>query len=227
MKILIIGGDSEIAGGLKHLFCNEGFSIFTTTRNRDAINVSNFYFDYVDVNSYQNLVSKFNPKELDAVWFFAGIHKGPSFGLNQLLEVDFQEAQEVFIVNALGPARLIELLIKGNILAQGAKLVVMTSRAGSSIERGALKHHRPGGDVIYRASRAMLNNLVKNASFTHQDKDISIILMHPGWVRTKSGGDNADLSIKESALHIFRVFKTINKKRSGIFINYDGSEIGW
>ena len=150
-----------------------------------------------------------------------------SFKSNQLLEVDFQNAQEVLVVNALGPARLIEHLIEGNILAQGAKLVVMSSRAGSSSERGTLRHHRPGGDVIYRASRAMLNNLVKNTTFTHRDKDLSIILMHPGWVRTRSGGDNADLSIEESALQILKVFKTITKKKSGLFINYDGSEIGW
>jgi NAD(P)-dependent dehydrogenase (short-subunit alcohol dehydrogenase family) len=127
----------------------------------------------------------------------------------------------------LGPAKLIELLIESDVLLANAKLVVMSSRAGSTSERGLLKHHMPGGDLIYRASKAALNNLIKNISFTYKNSDLTIVAVHPGWVRTKSGGKNADLDIMESASQIAKILSTLDKKNSGSFINFDGSQIPW
>jgi NAD(P)-dependent dehydrogenase (short-subunit alcohol dehydrogenase family) len=127
----------------------------------------------------------------------------------------------------LGPAKLIELLIYENILSDDAKLLILSSRAGSSAERGMLSHHKPGGDIIYRGSRALLNNLIRNLSFDYQSKNFSIVAVHPGWVKTNAGGIFADLSVDEASRCIYEIFKRINKKSSGLFLNYNGELIDW
>lgn len=144
-----------------------------------------------------------------------------------MLEIDLKHTSEIFVVNALGPAKLIEFLIFENILNNDARLLILSSRAGSSAERGMLSHHKPGGDIIYRGSRALLNNLIRNISFDHQSKNFSIVAIHPGWVKTNAGGMSADLSVDEASRYIYEIFKRINKKLSGLFLNYDGKIIDW
>jgi NAD(P)-dependent dehydrogenase (short-subunit alcohol dehydrogenase family) len=205
----------------------EGHDILTTTRRAEKVSETKLFFDYTNESSYVSLIHKLKHEKIDAALFFAGIHKGPSFELNQLLEIDLKNTIEIFVVNALGPAKLIELLIFENILNDDARLLILSSRAGSSAERGKLSHHRPGGDIIYRGSRALLNNLIRNISFDHQSKNLSIIAVHPGWVKTNAGGMSADLSIEEASRCIYEIFKRINKKISGLFLNYNGKIIDW
>jgi NAD(P)-dependent dehydrogenase (short-subunit alcohol dehydrogenase family) len=90
-----------------------------------------------------------------------------------------------------------------------------------------LKHHSPGGDVIYRASKSALNNLIKNISFTYKNTDLIIVAIHPGWVRTRSGGENADLGVEEAAQNIVELLHSLNRQSSGSFLNYDKNSIGW
>ena len=227
MNILIVGCESDIARDVIRILGYEKNKIITTTRNKQHLNKSNHYFDYLNTESYGQLIDLIKPQKLDAVLFFAGIQKGPTFKFNQLIEMDISKTQEMFMVNAFGPAILIEYLIESGVLNENAKLIVMSSRAGSTSERGRLKHHKSGGDVIYRASKAALNNLIKNSSFTHKNLNLTIVAMHPGWVRTKSGGLGADLEISESSNSIVKLLFSIDKNLNGTFMNYDGGIIEW
>jgi NAD(P)-dependent dehydrogenase (short-subunit alcohol dehydrogenase family) len=227
MNILIIGGDSDLAGSVSSSLDNQNHNIIKTTRNKNKVNEKNIYFNYKESSSYGNLINSLRIETFDAVIFFAAIQKGPEYQSNQLLELDVNQDLDIFTVNALGPAKLIELFIFSKILAKNAKILVMSSRAGSTSERGLLKHHSPGGDVIYRASKSALNNLIKNISFTYKNTDLIIVAIHPGWVRTRSGGENADLGVEEAAQNIVELLHSLNRQSSGSFLNYDKNSIGW
>lgn len=56
---------------------------------------------------------------------------------------------------------------------------------------------------------------------------VTIIAMHPGWVRTDMGGPNAHLSPKESAAGILTVTDRLRPEDNGKFFTWEGIEHPW
>ena len=54
-----------------------------------------------------------------------------------------------------------------------------------------------------------------------------ILLIHPGWVQTDMGGENADISAQVSAKGIINVISDAKQDNSGTFIDYKGDNIPW
>ncbi|MEM8814013.1 MAG: SDR family NAD(P)-dependent oxidoreductase, partial [Pseudomonadota bacterium] len=79
----------------------------------------------------------------------------------------------------------------------------------------------------YRVSKAAVNKLMQALSGDLKPEGITVVSMHPGWVRTDMGGSNADISVQESASGILSVAERLDLDRAGAFINYDGSPIPW
>jgi NAD(P)-dependent dehydrogenase (short-subunit alcohol dehydrogenase family) len=62
-------------------------------------------------------------------------------------------------------------------------LAFMSSRMGSGAENDS------GGIELYRASKAALNSLTRSFVATDiRDRPVAVLTMHPGWVRTDTGG---------------------------------------
>ena len=118
-------------------------------------------------------------------------------------------------------------MMKKKLLNSKAKMIFFSSLAGSIHNRGKLKHNKKGGDLIYRISKAALNVAVKNIAYDFSDTDYSIIAIHPGWVRTRGGDKNADLSIGYVSKKIFDLIYDLKSKDTGKFLNYDGRTIKW
>ena len=78
---------------------------------------------------------------------------------------------------------------------------------------------------IYRSSKTALNQVVKSLSIDLLSRRISVIALHPGWVRTDMGGPNATLSVKESASYLISNFLKLNIKDSGHLFNFDGTKM--
>ena len=97
---------------------------------------------------------------------------------------------------------------------------VLSSRMGSI---GARSH---GGMWLYRASKAALNSVLKDAAIVLADKAICVAL-HPGWVRTDMGGAGADIDVADSASGIRRTLAGLRAQDSGSFLNFDGTPLAW
>jgi NAD(P)-dependent dehydrogenase (short-subunit alcohol dehydrogenase family) len=145
----------------------------------------------------------------------AGVYGPKTSGLEPPTEGDFDA---VMRTNVLGPMRVIPQL--ADALAQGAKLVVISSRMGSIGART-----NPGG-WLYRASKAAVNSVLKDASLV-LDGQAVCVSFHPGWVRTDMGGAGADLAPEQSVSDMRRVIAGLTKADHGRFLNHDGSIIPW
>lgn len=77
MKILIVGGDSEIARGLMKLLILEGHDILTTTRSKEKVSETKIFFDYTNESSYVSLINKLKHEKLDAALFLLAYTKAP------------------------------------------------------------------------------------------------------------------------------------------------------
>jgi NAD(P)-dependent dehydrogenase (short-subunit alcohol dehydrogenase family) len=97
---------------------------------------------------------------------------------------------------------------------------VLSSRMGSIGSRES------AGASLYRASKAALNSVLKDASLALGGKVICIAF-HPGWVRTDMGGAGADIDAQESVAGMRQVLADLQPNDNGSFINFDGTKISW
>ncbi len=56
---------------------------------------------------------------------------------------------------------------------------------------------------------------------------ITVISLHPGWVKTDMGGPNAPVSIDGSIKGMMKVIDTTDIRNTGTFLNYDGLGLPW
>jgi NAD(P)-dependent dehydrogenase (short-subunit alcohol dehydrogenase family) len=96
-------------------------------------------------------------------------------------------------VNVGAPLFLTQALLPQLRAAGGARIVVVSSRAG------ALMEGMSGGHMAYRISKAAVNAFVNNLSAELARDGILVNSMHPGWVRTDMGGAGAAIEPEEGA----------------------------
>lgn len=147
----------------------------------------------------------------------AGVY-GPRTGALQPPRRD--EFDAVMHVNVWGAMRVVATLAAASALAPGARLAVLSSRMGSL----GLRSNASGW--LYRASKAALNSILKDASIELEGRAICVAL-HPGWVRTDMGGSGADLSVQASAADLRRTLAALRPADNGRFFNHDGTALAW
>jgi NAD(P)-dependent dehydrogenase (short-subunit alcohol dehydrogenase family) len=133
-----------------------------------------------------------------------------------LADVDPDYWAQVMAVNALGP--LLAARTVGTKVRQGGKLVALTSMMGSIAGNG-------GGAWSYRMSKAALNMGMSCLSIELRPRDVKVAVLHPGWVKTDMGGEQAPLSPEESVAGMRAVIADLN--HSGCFFDHSGKELPW
>jgi len=101
-----------------------------------------------------------------------------------------------------------------------AGIVMMSSNLGSITNtQNAMTYPY----YAYNASKAGLNMVMKCLSLEFAKDEILVSSIHPGWVQTDMGGNQAPLTTEQSVRHMIA---TIAKMESGKFYNYDFAETG-
>ena len=120
---------------------------------------------------------------LDVVINNAGYFYGPC----ELVKEDslnFEEQLKQINICALGPLRINNALINSKALAEGAKLVTITSQAGS-VEWRATQNKDTGGDYGHHMSRAACNMAQELLTEEVRDLGYTVLLLHPGFNKTE------------------------------------------
>ncbi|KAL8194589.1 UNVERIFIED_CONTAM: hypothetical protein K2H54_025546 [Gekko kuhli] len=81
--------------------------------------------------------------------------------------------------------------------------------------------------VSYRCSKAALNMLTKCQSMGYKDDGILCTAIHPGWVKTELGSDQADITVGESVDGIMKVLCNISEKQHGVLVTWEGNVLPW
>ena len=93
------------------------------------------------------------------------------------------------------------------------KIATITSKMGS------ITDNTSGTAYVYRSSKAALNSIMKSLAIELSSSSIPVIVLHPGWVQTDMGGENAAISVKESVSGLRRVISELEMHNSGKFFN--------
>jgi len=96
--------------------------------------------------------------------------------------LNFEEEIKQIDVCALGPLRVTSELLKAGALKEGAKVVIITSQAGSVEWR--FTQNPAGGDYGHHMSRAACNIMGALLSQELKAKNITVLLLHPGFNKT-------------------------------------------
>jgi NAD(P)-dependent dehydrogenase (short-subunit alcohol dehydrogenase family) len=79
----------------------------------------------------------------------------------------------------------------------------------------------------YYGSKAAENMYTRALAFDPETEGITVIAVHPGWVRTDMGGTKAPLSASDSAAGILNVIDALTPEDNGKFYTWEGKEYPW
>ena len=136
-------------------------------------------------------------------------------------EIDDQWALDVININSLGPVRLVRSLYN-KMSGENLSTVVMISSLMGSID-----DCHSGRSYAYRASKTALNMFTVAMKKEALEDNISFLILHPGWVKTRMGGENAPVEMDTSVDGMMELIEQHNLEDSGRFVQYDGVDLPW
>ena len=225
-NVLITGAGRGIGLEFARQYAETGWHVHATCREPKSASelltlpgeVTVHKLEVTDPKQIGHLQRELEDVPIDLLINNAGII-GPrerSFG-----DLDYEAWEDVLRVNTLAPIRIAEAFID-NIQASERKLIVsLTSVYGS------IGSNNSGGSYLYRSSKAALNAAMRSLAVDLRDEGVTVVVFHPGWVRTDMGGPNASLTPQDSVAGMRALIDLLKPSQSGRFYGYDGAEIPW
>jgi NAD(P)-dependent dehydrogenase (short-subunit alcohol dehydrogenase family) len=172
--------------------------------------------DHTSEKSVAHLVKKLDGRPIDLL-----INNGAmGGGAGSLDDLDLNELEEFFRVNAVGPMRVLHALLP-NIRKSAGKTVVNISTQMSSLQNAGAGHYG------YRASKTALNMLARLAAKDLEPDKIMMVNLHPGWVQTRMGGEGAAITTRQSVEGMLKVIDNLTPSMRGGLYDYQGEKIPW
>ena len=230
-SILITGAQQGLGLGLAADYHQRGWDVTATVMpgaDRDplveagASNPERMFVAEIDVTDREGIepfLTGLGDRRYNVVFSNTGIWGR----LDQDLGVASDEdLAAVLLTNCFGPIRLARRLIK-KLATPGGTLAFMSSH------RGSIECNDFGEMDLYRPSKAALNMLAKSTWVTNRDRDLTVLLIHPGWVATEmgtlGGTVEAEISLDESVTGIIDV---VDRHRdSGAMLFRDWRDHNW
>ncbi|WGF88100.1 SDR family oxidoreductase [Marinivivus vitaminiproducens] len=232
-SILIIAAERGLGLGLAREFFQRGWSVTVTYRpgadpdnlhavgEADPTRLAVEQVDIADPTSVDGLVTALGTRRFDVIYQNAGIW-GPMH--QSVLKVTPEEIAQLFLTNAVAPARIMRRLL-GHLPEKGGTLVFMSSL------RGSVAENVEGGIELYRASKAALNSLTRTLWTEVKDDARTMLTIHPGWVNTEMGtlgGTVAyEIELDESVKGVAAVVARHVNDREHLFLDWEDRPIAW
>lgn len=134
--------------------------------------------------------------------------------------------QKTFAVNAYGPFFVTQTLLPNLEAATEPKVGIVSSRVGS------IGDNSSGGHYAYRSSKAAVNSIGKSLAMDLKDKNITVLLLHPGFVQSgllpKAKMPPETVQPEEAAEKLWRnVVHPKGIESTGTFWHREGFELPW
>lgn len=175
--------------------------------------------DVTDSEQLRTLQLDLEEARIDVLLNNAGVYLDKFMG--DLGGIDYEVWLRTFAVNTLGAVRVTEALAGQVAASEKKRVVAISSHMGSIAEIAA------PGNYAYRSSKAALNAAMKGLSHALAQRGIGMLLLHPGWVRTRMGGPDAPLTPAQSVHGMRALVENFRPEMNTRFFRYDGTEIPW
>ncbi|MFC6739481.1 SDR family oxidoreductase [Methylobacterium tardum] len=220
---LIVGASRGLGLGLAETFLARGWRVTATQRtpspqlgrlSAEALRIETADID--DDAGVAALHDRLAGQRFDLIFVVAGV---ATQAHDPLHAVPRSVAAQVFLTNAVSPIRFAEAFLDR--LAPGGSLALMSSVLGS------VSLNDSGGWETYRASKAALNTLARSFEIRHRAENLSVLILHPGWVRTEMGGAEADIDVATSVTGLADVITDRLGRPGAHYLDYTGKTLPW
>lgn len=223
--ILITGANRGLGLEMAKQYSTDGWQVIACCRDPEQADdlhklendIKILQLDVGNIRTIKELARRIGNQPIDILLNNAGVlPHDQEFGA-----IDAELLIDTFKVNTVAPFILAEMLFK-NILASDLKII-----ANMSSIMGSMGLNNSGGYYAYRSTKAALNALVKSMSIDLKSHDITVVALHPGWVKTDMGGPNAAIAPEESVRKIRQILSNLSLVDSGSFIDYASNKLAW
>ena len=225
MKTAVITGASRgIGSEFVVRLLDNGWRVYAGFRQNkhrlDLLENENLIVCQLDVTDNDSIERFTNGVEyhIDLLINNAGV---PDGRWRNIKEIDEQWALDVININSLGPVRLVRSLYD-KMSGENLSTVVMISSLMGSID-----DCHSGRSYAYRASKTALNMFTVAMKKEALEDNISFLILHPGWVKTRMGGENAPVEMETSVDGMMELIGKHTLEDSGRFVQYDGVDLPW
>jgi NAD(P)-dependent dehydrogenase (short-subunit alcohol dehydrogenase family) len=233
--VLITGSNRGIGLEFVRQLSARDWRIIATTRDPDQAtelntlaeeneNILVEQLDVIDQAGIDRLAAKYQDQPIDILLLNAALGPAPATAMSPLAKLDFDLAQQHFLVNAIGPMRVSQAFYEHVKLSQLKLIIAISSDSGSFVagsQMPALYH--------YKASKAALNMYFHTLAFETPRRDVTAIMMHPGHVGTNEmlAKFPGALKTSDSVGQMLTVIDGITPEDNGRFISYTGETMPW
>ena len=186
----------------------------------DLIENDNLFCHKLDVSSNDS-IKKFADNidsNIDLLINNAGV---PDGRWRNIKEIDDQWMLEVLDINSVGPVRMVKEFYDKMSHESVTTIAMISSLMGS------IDDCHSGRSYAYRASKTALNMLSVAMKKEALQDNISFLILHPGWVKTRMGGEHAPVELGESVEGMLKLIYSHSLDDSGRFVQYDGVDLPW
>ncbi|MBC7386090.1 MAG: SDR family oxidoreductase [Cryobacterium sp.] len=223
MNIVITGASRGIGAEFVRRYLDIGATVHAVSRNTDRLapvarENKNLKLHAIDLESERGpaeLAKALGGATIDLLINNAGIYLDHDSDFSHLSP---EKIRKSFEVNTLLPMRATAALLPQLIAAKGTV-------ANISSLMGSVSDNSSGGAYAYRMSKAALNMFTK--SFSVDYPKLKTVALHPGWVKTDMGGENATTTVEESVKGLMKIIAELKATKSGHFYDFEGDELHW
>ena len=231
-SILIVAAERGLGLGLAGQFFQRGWHVTGTARPGaetgdlqaagadDPSRLAIAEIDVTESGQIEPFIASLGGRRFDVIYFNAGIY-GP---LHQsVTEATDAEFAGIMLTNTFGPMRLAHRLLDR--LAPDGTYAFMSSH------RGSTAINLEGGLELYRASKAALNMLARGLWAANRGRNLTVLLIHPGWVRTAMGTLDGtvepEMELEPSVRGVADVVERHRGSGGNLYVDWEDRPLGW
>tara|TARA_B100000073_G_scaffold187254_1_gene155052 strand:+ start:51 stop:773 length:723 start_codon:yes stop_codon:yes gene_type:complete len=134
--------------------------------------------------------------------------------------IDYDVWSDVFKTNLFGPVKMAETFLENIENGNDKKMIFISSVVGSIAD----DHQKA---FAYATSKTALNKSVALLADILKEKEVKVLAMCPGYVKTRMNGGGANLEPEESIEGMLEQIEKLDIESSGNFVRYNGESINW
>jgi NAD(P)-dependent dehydrogenase (short-subunit alcohol dehydrogenase family) len=230
-SVLITGSNRGLGLEWVRQYVEDRWRVYATCRHppeagelheiaRHSENVTIHRLDITRIDDINALAVELLHEPIDVLVNNAGVYleKYREIGLQKL---NYEDWEHTFRVNTLGTIRVTEGFLD-HVARSEKKVVVVISTHMASIA-----DITTSGDYYYRSTKTALNATMEGITQELKPRGIGVLMLHPGWVKTCMGGEDAPILPSESVRGMRALVDRFTAEDSGKFYRYDGAEMPW